>query len=242
MKKLLALMLAAALALSLVACGGDSGAGDNNTPSGGNGDTTSTDTPSGGGEDDETEKPTMTKEEMLGIATELDAIELDSTLIDNMAKANSTYVGNTYTFSLVVQRVESDYCVLAWGNGGQFSIHAYLPEEDLVCLNSGESVTIVGTISSLVNPNEPPYYIRYAEVEPAYFVTNVSEHQGVILDFISVNGKKYCKIGCTGVHLDDDIMSTLQEGDFISVSGVMTYEEKHGDLPTWWIDNATLVE
>lgn len=48
MKKLLALMLAAALALSLVACGGGGGTGDNNTPSGGNGDTTSTDTPSGG--------------------------------------------------------------------------------------------------------------------------------------------------------------------------------------------------
>lgn len=33
-------MLAAALALSLVACGGDSGAGDNNTPSGGGEDST----------------------------------------------------------------------------------------------------------------------------------------------------------------------------------------------------------
>ena len=50
MKKLLALILAAALALSLVACGGDSGAGDTNTPSGGNGDTTSTDTPTGSSE------------------------------------------------------------------------------------------------------------------------------------------------------------------------------------------------
>jgi len=46
MKKILALMLAAALALSLVACGGGSGAGDNKTPSTGNGDTTSTDTTS----------------------------------------------------------------------------------------------------------------------------------------------------------------------------------------------------
>ena len=51
MKKLLALILAAALALSLVACGGGGGADDNNTPSGGNGDATSTDTPSSGGED-----------------------------------------------------------------------------------------------------------------------------------------------------------------------------------------------
>lgn len=40
MKKLLALMLAAALALSLVACGGGGGTGDNNTPSGGSDDTT----------------------------------------------------------------------------------------------------------------------------------------------------------------------------------------------------------
>ena len=60
MKKLLALILAAALTLSLVACGGDSGAGDNNTPSTGNGDTTSTDTPSGG--------ESKTKEEMLANA------------------------------------------------------------------------------------------------------------------------------------------------------------------------------
>ena len=43
MKKLLALMLAAVLAFSLVACGGDSGAGDTNTPSGGNNSEPTTD-------------------------------------------------------------------------------------------------------------------------------------------------------------------------------------------------------
>ena len=40
MKKLLALILSAALALSLVACGGGSGAGDNNTFSESNTDKT----------------------------------------------------------------------------------------------------------------------------------------------------------------------------------------------------------
>lgn len=56
MKKLLALMLAAALALSLVACGGGGGTGDNDppsTPSSGSGGTTSTDMPSSGGEESE---------------------------------------------------------------------------------------------------------------------------------------------------------------------------------------------
>lgn len=58
MKKLLALMLAAALALSLAACGGDSGAGDTNTPGTGNGDTTGTDAPSGGGGDSTSDENT----------------------------------------------------------------------------------------------------------------------------------------------------------------------------------------
>ena len=43
MKKLLALILAAVLALSLVACGGGSGAGDDNTPSGWNNSEPTTD-------------------------------------------------------------------------------------------------------------------------------------------------------------------------------------------------------
>lgn len=71
MKKLLALILAAALALSLVACGGGGGVEDNNTPSGGNGDTTSTDTPSGV-EDSTT---SMTKEEMETNAVAVSDIE-----------------------------------------------------------------------------------------------------------------------------------------------------------------------
>ena len=61
MKKLLALILTAALTLSLVACGGG-GTGDTNTPSGGNGGATSTDTPNGGGEDSTS---SVTKEELL---------------------------------------------------------------------------------------------------------------------------------------------------------------------------------
>ena len=57
MKKLLSLVLAAALALSLVACGGSGGTGDNSTPSTGNGDTTSTGTPSSGEDSANTDTP-----------------------------------------------------------------------------------------------------------------------------------------------------------------------------------------
>lgn len=94
MKKLLALMLAAALALSLVACGGGSGAEDNNdtsTPSTGNGDTTSNDTPSGGGEDSTPESKvfhlgdTVTTDD---IEITLIRVESDTTLYNNVATNN----------------------------------------------------------------------------------------------------------------------------------------------------------
>lgn len=121
MKKLLALILAAALALSLVACGGGSGAGDTNTPStpsGGNGDTTSTDTPSGGGEDS---TPEETQELTLGNTISTDNWEFtlthvtfgtnlcketesdDYMIIDGDYETTFTYGGETYNLSYVAE-------------------------------------------------------------------------------------------------------------------------------------------
>ena len=81
MEKLLALMLAVALALSLAACGG--GAGDNSTPSTGGGDTTSTDTP-GGGSNNTPEKTIMTKEEMLEEAEVADLYDMHNACFENV--------------------------------------------------------------------------------------------------------------------------------------------------------------
>lgn len=67
MKKLLALMLTAALALSLVACGGGGGTGDTNTPSGGD--------------------STPTKEELLESATNVTLGTIGKEIRDNKAKA-----------------------------------------------------------------------------------------------------------------------------------------------------------
>lgn len=118
MKKLLALILAAALALSLVACGGDSGAGDTNTPSTGNGDTTSTDTPSGGGEDNTSPE---IQELALGDTISTDNWEFtltkvtfgtnlcketesdDYMIVDGDYETTYTYGGETYNLSYVAE-------------------------------------------------------------------------------------------------------------------------------------------
>ncbi len=100
MKKLLALMLAAALALSLAACGGDSGAGDTNTPStpsGGNGDTTSTDTPSVGGDStsEETSKPQSLK---VGDTYTSDKFEITLTNVEFADKLNTDCTSENFMF------------------------------------------------------------------------------------------------------------------------------------------------
>ena len=114
MKKLLALILAAALALSLVACGGDSGAGDTNTPSTGNGDTTSADTPSGSGEDstpDETSEPQGLK---VGDTTKTNSFEFTLTSVDFANELNTDT--NNENFMLPLAEGEN--------NSGNFHIKA----------------------------------------------------------------------------------------------------------------------
>ena len=119
MKKLLALMLAAALALSLVACGGG-GAGDNNTPNTGSDDTTSTDTPSDG----------MTKEEMLEQATECDAAEIAGETANNVARATQTYCGKILSIKGTIGEISADHIQIESNSIVRFKV--YLPVEDIV--------------------------------------------------------------------------------------------------------------
>ena len=135
MKKLLALMLAAALALSLVACGGGSGAGDTNTP----------------------EETTMTKEEMLEVAEEKTFADFPA---DNKAFAENC-IGDIYKITGWVLSVESDYVRLATstsdGKGAnQLSViylHVYLPVSELAGLEINDEVTIVGEVTGTSEEN-----------------------------------------------------------------------------------------
>ena len=104
MKRLLALMLAAVLALSLVACGGGGGVGDNNTPSTGNGDVTNTDTSSGGEDSTPTDEEPQedTQYYQLGdtVSTDIFEFTLDTatmTIALNNRTANDGTAGNYFT-------------------------------------------------------------------------------------------------------------------------------------------------
>ena len=143
MKKLLALMLAAALALFLVACGDDSGAGDTNTPSTGNGDTSSTDTPSDGGEDNETEEPAMTKEEMLQVAEDVSWVDIQNASVENIVKAKQQYCNKVMQLNGKIWSIEQDHIVIG-GDAANYLVDVYLPLDEIITLENQQVITVIG--------------------------------------------------------------------------------------------------
>ena len=183
MKKLLAFMLAATLALSLVACGGSSGAGDtntpNDTPSAENGDTTSTDTPSGGGEDSETEEPVMTKEEMLQAAEEVSWADIQNASATNIAGAKQQYCNKVMQLEGRIWSIEEDHVVIG-GSGANALVNVYLPLEELITLKHQQVISVVGkTTDELLdeteNVAEYSFQYYYFQMPNAYLVKDTVE-------------------------------------------------------------------
>lgn len=174
MKKLLALMLAAALALSLVACGGGGGTGDNNTPSGGNGDTTSTDTPSGGGDDS---TPSMTKEEMLQVAEEVSCTYIQNASTKNIASAKQQYCDKVMQLYGQIWSIEEDHIVMG---GPDYLVDVYLPLDEIITLENQQVITVVGKttdeiIDTTENVAEYSFDHSYYQMPNAYLVKDTVE-------------------------------------------------------------------
>lgn len=200
MKRLMALLLAAVLALSLAACGG----GESNSETNNN---------------DEVN-------ELLNNADELDLSEMNETVLNNMADANSTYVGNTYKVEGYITEITGEYCSISSSVSSQVSIHAYLEEDELAKLNRYENITIVGQIEDdFVDASSFPVFEYYVDMQTAYLVSDISEITGEIVRIQTDLSTPLCQIGATAVFLDADTLNTLNVGDTITVEGKLYWND-----------------
>jgi len=174
MKRLLALMLAAVMALSLVACGGGSGVGDNNDNN----------TPSSGGEDSTTE-PAMTREEMIEQATKVSIIDMHNDTMDNKLRAKEKYCNSPILVDGKVLEIEDDHIVLI--NGGSMLetlIDVYLPTDDLIKLSSNQRVLVVGINSDLEERSDSwgnfPWNTTHYIMDNAYIADTKFEITGTL--------------------------------------------------------------
>lgn len=144
MKRIITILVMAALLLSMAAC------------SNGNGATTQ-------------EATSMTKDEMLEVAENINLTDVANAFSENKARAEQTYLDNVYTISALVGSIESDHCTIkCTGNNGDKIFSVYLDKSELALLNSGEMITVVGKISS------------YFEIDNAFYVGNTIEMTGTL--------------------------------------------------------------
>lgn len=231
MKKILALMLAATLALSLTACGGDSGAGDTNTPSGGNGDTTSTNTPSGG-------NGTQTKEEMMENADTVTIDRLASDFSNNIVSAKDEYIGKSFIVPGIVYEIREDSCILSvfyTVSYDEYFIKANIPADELKRLNTKDIVTIVGVITDLEEATDnwggEQVNVNYINMTNAYFVDEISEVSGTVKEeTIGYNNggqeiiQTYIEMPMTTEDTQRIVLMNtfdfgIEEGDEVTISG-----------------------
>ena len=165
MKRLIALLLAAVLALSLAACGGG---GD--TTSDESGDTT-------GGESN-----SMTKEEMLEVAVVADEVEIGNAIYENIVNAKQAYCGKVLEVSSIISAIDEDSISL--GQVGSF-LTVYLPEEDIANLQLQQSITVVGITNDDIQTdiqviNGTEFEQQCLVMEQAYLVTDRYEFTGTV--------------------------------------------------------------
>lgn len=150
MKKILPLILAAALMLSLTACGGDNGGTNTNS-----GDNIS---------ESNTGESVPTKESLLEEAGEPVSIwDLQNELYENEARARQNYLDKSIIVYGEILEIESDHLII----GNEVMLDAYLSTDELTQVNSGDTVYVVGIISDIQDieidwggvPYSTPHYI-----------------------------------------------------------------------------------
>ena len=167
MKKLLILFMVAMMTISLVACGEETTSAESNETN-----------------------ASVTKEEILENASELNIAELKSSMMENQVKAQETFVGNSYTYAGYVLTVENDYAQIGLADT-EYYFTVYLSKDDLVKLSRDELVTVVGTISDLNSKTKKIEYtggsyeksVIIGTMQNAWLVNNTFELTGTLRMF-----------------------------------------------------------
>ena len=146
MKRLMALLLAAVLALSLVACGGGSGSNE----------TSSTDVETTLDLDNNEYLLTLVKNvynQSIPSGDGVSVYGLELSKSDNAAKFTQNFVDKTCQLTGVVFQINSDNVILGYALAGESGtigtnggVKVYLDNDELVNLNNLETITVSGKL------------------------------------------------------------------------------------------------
>lgn len=125
----------------------------------------------------------LTKDEMLAQAVDADATDINNDSFDNLARAKMAYCNKILRLTGTIKSIAEDHIVL--GSGSTYEIAVYLPLEELILVDSGQKVAVVGQMSDeLIESSENigEYTFEYTtyQMPQAYLVQEKFEINGVL--------------------------------------------------------------
>lgn len=159
MKKWVCLLLACTMSLALIACGSNTSASEN--------------------------EAVLTKEELLGEAKDADANDINNEAFDNLVKVKSNYCNQTLRLKGQIKQFGDNYVELVGYYGATYVIDVYLPVEEMLELESGQSIVVVGQTTDEIkeettNVGGYSFDYKHFQMPLAYLVEDRVEVEGVL--------------------------------------------------------------
>ena len=131
------------------------------------------------------EETTQSKEDLLAVAEKYTASDIQNDSIDNIARAKMKYCNKTILLSGTVRSIQEDYIELSAFYSANYMIDVYLPLEELVLLEQGQYITVVGTTTDeIIDASEKvaeyTFNYRHYQMPDAYFVKDTLEVTGIL--------------------------------------------------------------
>lgn len=218
MKKFLTLFLASLMCLSCVACGGSS------------------------------KGSKASKDDLLAVAEECSATDIQNDSIENIVRAKQSYCNKTLLLGGTVRTINEDHIELSAMYSANYIIDVYLPEEELVLLESGQYITVVGTTTDEIiedSENVAEYTFDYShyQMPEAYLVGDTIEITAILKGVntsyapafnIQIGDNNVLKL----VYFADDVdTSAFTFGQEITFSAKAVYENSN-----WRYYDAQIIE
>lgn len=227
MKKAITILLTLVMVLSLVACGTQA----KTEPTTAQPITTT----------QEKEQEELTKEELLSEATKITISEIAKEYSNNKVRAQNTYKDGIYSMWGMVVDISEDHVVIKLSNASSsFGVNAYLPMDELVSLDKGIAIQVVGRITNIDG---------LIELKNAHFISDEYELKNATIREISYNNSTY---GYT-LEIVDETFGTIymkctdkQVSDYqwthaneytISAKGKITFAKVYGMGQSLLMDN-----
>ena len=153
------------------------------------------------------EDPVMSKEEMLAIAEEYTVIDINNESNKNLARAKQKYCNKTILLTGVVYDILEDHVELLTSNykyNNSHFVDVYLPLDELVLMESGQRITVVGTITDDIidvskSVGQSTFNYKHYQMHNAYFVNDIYELTGTLrfyyMEYMDSNGKIHSRDG-----------------------------------------------